>query len=157
MSAAEMETAASFLWFAAIQDIEHKQDLAGLAPKGRIVSAEAIERIVGQIGETQKATREVSARIDGMIDRFLPRTVHGFGAVCAAVGYWNLIETARVSPPERRMNNFPRDGVNLAHPEFRTGRFPLSWRGAAATARSQIDAQCIQQRPFELAFLAGIP
>jgi hypothetical protein len=42
----------------AIQDIKSKKDLAGLAPKGRFISTEAVKRVVGQIGETQKATRE---------------------------------------------------------------------------------------------------
>jgi hypothetical protein len=54
--------ACSFLWFAAIQGIERKQDLAGLAPKGCLIAAQAIEREVGQIGQTQKATRESSVR-----------------------------------------------------------------------------------------------
>jgi hypothetical protein len=36
-----------------------------LAPKGCFIAAEAIERVVGQIGETQKATRELSGRMDG--------------------------------------------------------------------------------------------
>jgi hypothetical protein len=35
-----------------IQCIESKQDLADLAPKGCFISAEAVERVVGQIGET---------------------------------------------------------------------------------------------------------
>ena len=63
-----MDTAPSFLWFAAIQGIERKQDLADLAPKGCFISAEAVEREVGQIGKTQKATRELSGRIDGYRD-----------------------------------------------------------------------------------------
>jgi hypothetical protein len=29
-------------------------DLTGLAPKGRFIAAEAVERDIGQIGETQK-------------------------------------------------------------------------------------------------------
>ena len=57
---ANMKTAPSFVWFAAIQSIERKQDLARLAPKGCFISAKAIEREVRQIGETQKATRELS-------------------------------------------------------------------------------------------------
>jgi hypothetical protein len=47
-----MEMAPSILWFAAIQDIKSKKDLSGLAPKGCFISAEAVERVVGQIGET---------------------------------------------------------------------------------------------------------
>ena len=50
---ADTETASSLLWFAAVQGIESKQDSAGLAPQGCFISAEAIERVVGQIDETQ--------------------------------------------------------------------------------------------------------
>ena len=60
------------MWFAAVQGIESKQDLADLAPKRCFVAAEAIEREVGQIGQTQKATREVSGAIDGRFDRTGP-------------------------------------------------------------------------------------
>ena len=84
---ADTETAPSLLWLATIQCIESKQDLAGLAPKGCFISAEAIEREVGQIGETQKATREVSGGIDGRFDRTRPRTGHGFCFVGDAVRY----------------------------------------------------------------------
>ena len=54
-------------WFTAIQSIESKENLAGLPPKGCFVSAEAVERIVGQIRQTQKATRNVSG---GKSDHF---------------------------------------------------------------------------------------
>ena len=47
--------APSFLWFAAVQGIESKQDLTNLAPKRCFVAAEAIECKVGQIGKTQKS------------------------------------------------------------------------------------------------------
>ena len=43
--------------FAVIQGVQRKQDLAGLTPKCCFIPAEAIECVVGQIGETQKATR----------------------------------------------------------------------------------------------------
>jgi hypothetical protein len=36
---------------------QRKQDLTGLAPKGCVIAAQAIEREVGQIGHTQKASR----------------------------------------------------------------------------------------------------
>ena len=52
LPAADTETAPSVLWFAAIQGIKRNQDLADLAPKGCFISAEAVERVVGQIGET---------------------------------------------------------------------------------------------------------
>jgi hypothetical protein len=59
-------TGVSILRFVAIQGIKRKEDLADLAPKGCFISAEAIERVIGQIGETQKATRELS----GLMDRW---------------------------------------------------------------------------------------
>ncbi len=57
--------APSLVWFAAIQRIESKQDLTGLAPKGCFVPAKSVERVAGQMGEAQKATREVGCRING--------------------------------------------------------------------------------------------
>ena len=53
------------LWLAAIQCVEGKQDLTGLAPKGRLIAAEPVQRVAGQIGQTQKATREVAGGFDG--------------------------------------------------------------------------------------------
>src|SRR5437762_1138310 len=69
------------LWFTAIQGVERKQGLAGLAPKGRFIAAEAVEREVGQIGKAQKATGELKGRIDNSCDmiRFGPR--HAFFCV----------------------------------------------------------------------------
>src|SRR5208282_1060438 len=67
------ETTASLLWFATIQRIESKQDLACLAPKGSFISAEAVEREVRQIGETQKATRELSGGTNDRSVRFWAR------------------------------------------------------------------------------------
>jgi hypothetical protein len=55
--------ASSFLWFAAIQDVERIEDLASLAPKGCFIAAKAIEREIGQISKAQKATRELNDRI----------------------------------------------------------------------------------------------
>ena len=52
------------MWFASIQGIERKQDLARLAPKGCFISAKAIEREVRQISEPQEATRELSGGTD---------------------------------------------------------------------------------------------
>jgi hypothetical protein len=34
------------MWFAAIQEIKHKQDLADLAPKGCFIPAQPVERVV---------------------------------------------------------------------------------------------------------------
>src|SRR5947209_1316546 len=58
------------LWFAAIQGVERKQDLASLAPEGCFIAAEAIKRGVGQIGETQKTTRELNGNIECRFNRF---------------------------------------------------------------------------------------
>ena len=65
MQAADLEAAPSLLWFASTQGIERKHDPTDLAPQGCFIAAEAIEREVGQIGETQKATGEVSVGFDG--------------------------------------------------------------------------------------------
>jgi hypothetical protein len=43
LPAADMEAAPSILWFAAIQGVQCKRDLAGLAPEGCFIPAEAIE------------------------------------------------------------------------------------------------------------------
>ena len=59
----------SFLWFAAIQGIKRKQDLTGLAPKGCLIAAQAIECKVGQIGQPQKATGELNGSIERRPDR----------------------------------------------------------------------------------------
>jgi hypothetical protein len=50
ISIANGATAGSLLRFAAIEAIEREQDLIGLAPKGCFITAEAIEREIGQIG-----------------------------------------------------------------------------------------------------------
>ena len=54
--------APSIPWFAATQNIKCEQNLTGLAPKGCFLSAEAVESAVRQIGETQKAARELNGR-----------------------------------------------------------------------------------------------
>ena len=69
------------MWFVAIQGVKRKQDLAGLAPKRCFISAEAIDRVVGRIGETQKATRELSGRIDIRFDGFRHGARHGFCSI----------------------------------------------------------------------------
>jgi hypothetical protein len=60
---ADAQTAPSFLRFAAIQGIECKESLANLAPKGCFIAAETIEREIWQIGQAQKATRNVDGWI----------------------------------------------------------------------------------------------
>ena len=72
------------------------RDLPGLALQGCFISAEAIEREVGQIGETRKAARKISGGIDGRLDNFRPRAGLHF---CSARGVVRCrIETDRVSP-----------------------------------------------------------
>ncbi len=110
--AIKTETACSFLRFATIQGIESKQDPTGLAPQGCFIAAEAIEREVGQIGETQEASREVSVGSNGRFDSFRPPVGYGF---CSSGDVVRCrIETDRVSPPEQRVDNFSRGGINLA-------------------------------------------
>ena len=65
-------------WFAAIQVVERKQDLGDLAPESCFISAEAIECEVRKIGETQKATGEISGRIGGHFSGFRPGAGRGF-------------------------------------------------------------------------------
>src|ERR1700722_14893225 len=76
--ATDAGTAPSILWFAPIQSVEGKQDLADLAPKDGFIPAEPVERAAGQIGQAQKATREVGGGIDGL----RPGSGHGFRSGC---------------------------------------------------------------------------
>ena len=48
--ARKAKTAHSLLWFAAIKCLERVKDAASLAPQGRFIAAETIEREIGQIG-----------------------------------------------------------------------------------------------------------
>ena len=74
--------APSFLWFAAVQGVEGKQDLASLAPKDCLIAAEALEREVGQIGKTQKATRDLNGRMDSRSEKIWLEARGGFCCVC---------------------------------------------------------------------------
>ena len=65
----------SFLWFAAIQGVECKERLAHLTPQGCFVATKTIEREIGQIGQAQKAARNV----DGWITRTGGRSSIGAG------------------------------------------------------------------------------
>ena len=112
--AADTETAPSIPWFAAIQGIKSKKDLAGLAPKGCFISAEAVERVVGQIGETQKATRELSGRIDIRFDRFRHGARHGFCSIRDTVRCRIAVETGRERLPEQRIDDLSGSRVKLA-------------------------------------------
>jgi len=69
LSAAYTEAAPSLPRFTAIQGIQGKKDLPGLAPKGCFISAEAVDRVVGHIGEPQKAKREFAGRMHSRFDR----------------------------------------------------------------------------------------
>ena len=77
------ETPASLLWFATVQCIESKQDLAGLAPKDCFIPAKPVERVAGQIGQTQKATGEVGRGIYKCRPR-LGSDVRSFVMLCDA-------------------------------------------------------------------------
>ena len=94
--------APSVLWFAAIQCVERKQDLADLAPKGRFISAELVKRIVGQIGETQKAMRQVGVGID----RFRPGIRQNVCSARVAIRFLIEIETDRVQPARTSHKQF---------------------------------------------------
>ena len=54
---ADTEGAPSIRWFAAIQGIKRKQDLAALAPKGCFISAEAVEHITASIKRNRFGTK----------------------------------------------------------------------------------------------------
>jgi hypothetical protein len=54
----ETKTTNSFLWLAAIQVTERKQDSTSLAPKRSFVPAESIEREIGLISQAQKTLCE---------------------------------------------------------------------------------------------------
>jgi len=52
-------TAHSLLWFSSIQCIERKENPTGLTPECGLISAEAIECKIREIGQTQKAVGEL--------------------------------------------------------------------------------------------------
>ena len=62
MFTAKTETPDSLLWLAAIQIVERKQDLFGLAPKSSFIATETVEPIIGHIAEPQETTRELNIR-----------------------------------------------------------------------------------------------
>jgi hypothetical protein len=73
------------IFFATCQRIECKQDLASLAPKGCFIAAQAVEREIGQISETQKAPRELNGRINRGYNRIRLGGLHGLYWVWDAV------------------------------------------------------------------------
>ena len=106
----------SLLWFAAIQGVERKQDPADLAPKRCFVSAQPIEREVGQVGETQKATRELEGRIDPRISGFRLGAGCGLNAFGNAIGRRTSVKIDRLNPPKQRIDDLARGQVGLAGP-----------------------------------------
>ena len=54
-----------FLRLAAVEIVERKEDLVDLPPQRVFVAAEPVDRARRQIGQTQKALREMEARIGG--------------------------------------------------------------------------------------------
>ena len=55
-----------FLRLPPVQMVEHHENLARLPPQRVLISAEPIQRVVREIGKTQKATR----RLGGGTDKF---------------------------------------------------------------------------------------
>ncbi len=49
---------------AAVEAVEHEEDLADLAPERDLVTAQPVERIVRQLGQAQKAGK-LNAGVDG--------------------------------------------------------------------------------------------
>jgi hypothetical protein len=83
------KTTPSIPWFTAIQGIKGKHDLGNLAPEGCFISAETIEREVGQISKTQKATCELDSRAE-----------HGSWCTGNAVRCRTAIDIDGVNAPE---------------------------------------------------------
>jgi hypothetical protein len=89
------------LWFSAIQSIEGKERLAGLAPQGCFIATETIEREVGQISKTQEAACELDGMVDVRLDRFRFRAEHFFFRILGyAIGCRIAIDVDGVSAPE---------------------------------------------------------
>jgi hypothetical protein len=68
---AETGTATSLLWFPTIQRIKREQDPAYLALHGCFVSAQAIERKIGQIGECEGRPRKREVKIQTRAERII--------------------------------------------------------------------------------------
>ena len=104
LSAAELEIAPSLLRLSPTQRIERKQDLSGLAPKNRLVSAESVECIARQISEAQIAVRKVRSRIN--------RVPHGVGyvlrMVCHAIDGLIPLDAESVGAPEESIQRLAR-------------------------------------------------
>jgi hypothetical protein len=110
LPATDTETAPSVLWLATIQCVESNQDLAGLTPKDCFIPTKPVERIHGQIGQTQKAMCEVG----GGIKVLLPGAGTGFRSVCDVVRCAIRGGIDRISPPRPCGDNFLRLCLSLA-------------------------------------------
>jgi hypothetical protein len=51
--------ARSLVWFTTLKGFKRLKDVTGLAPKGRLITAQAIEREIGQIGQARIAAGEL--------------------------------------------------------------------------------------------------
>ena len=80
-AAAHAKTGPSLPWLATIQGGERKEDLASLAPKRCFIPTEAVKRVAGQIGETQKAPSEVR----GLVCKIPIRAQGSFRIFCDVV------------------------------------------------------------------------
>ena len=98
----------SLLWFAAIKCLERVKDAASLAPQGRFIAAETIEREIGQVGQSQKAASELDI---GSVDVF-PRVGYRFHITYSTVR--NCVRAGGICPAESCVNNVPRIREQLA-------------------------------------------
>jgi len=114
-------TAPSLLWLAAIQYFKRVKDSAGLAPKSRFVTAEPIEREVGKVSETQKATGELDIWSAG----FHPGVRYPFYISHGIVR--NCVRPDGIGPPEHFFNNVTRIGEELTVVPMVAQRFSLNF------------------------------
>ena len=90
--------------------MESKKDLARLTPEDCFIPGKPIERVGGQIGQTQKATCEV----DGGVNGLPPRAGPSFRSVCDALRCSIRVDIGSVIRPEPCVDNFLQRSLNLA-------------------------------------------
>jgi len=56
------------MWFVAIQIVQRKYNLPGLAPKDSFIATQAVEGIIGQIAEPQETMCELNIRSNLALD-----------------------------------------------------------------------------------------